>query len=42
MKLVKVAGGGVNQTPLDWCGNKPRVLAAVQAARADSDQCIAQ
>lgn len=33
MRLVKVAGAALNQTPLDWEGNKARVLAALAAAR---------
>ena len=33
MKLIKVASGVLNQTPLDWDGNKARILAAIDAAR---------
>jgi NAD+ synthase (glutamine-hydrolysing) len=33
MKLIKVAAGVLNQTPLDWEGNQRRILAAIQAAR---------
>ncbi|MBI2478289.1 MAG: NAD(+) synthase [Planctomycetia bacterium] len=33
MKLIKVASGVLNQTPLDWDGNKDRILAAITAAR---------
>jgi NAD+ synthase (glutamine-hydrolysing) len=33
MQLVKVAAGALNQTPLDWEGNKSRILSAVAAAR---------
>ena len=33
MKLIKVASGVLNQTPLDWEGNKFRILAALEAAR---------
>ncbi|HET6883891.1 MAG TPA: nitrilase-related carbon-nitrogen hydrolase, partial [Pirellulales bacterium] len=34
MKLIKVAAAVLNQTPLDWDGNKARILAAIEAARA--------
>jgi NAD+ synthase (glutamine-hydrolysing) len=34
MKLIKVSAAVLNQTPLDWDGNKARILAAIQAARA--------
>lgn len=33
MKLIKVASGVLNQTPLDWDGNKHRILTAIEAAR---------
>lgn len=33
MKLIRVAAGVLNQTPLDWDGNKARILAAIEAAR---------
>ena len=33
MKLIKVASGVLNQTPLDWDGNKARILAAIATAR---------
>ncbi len=36
MKLLKVASGVLNQTPLDWDGNKSRILAAIDAARAQN------
>jgi NAD+ synthase (glutamine-hydrolysing) len=35
MKLVKVAAAALNQTPLDWEGNKQNILAAIRAARAE-------
>ncbi|MGC3968778.1 MAG: nitrilase-related carbon-nitrogen hydrolase [Pirellulales bacterium] len=35
MKLIRVASAVLNQTPLDWEGNKARILAAIEAARAD-------
>ncbi len=34
MKLLRVAGAVVNQTPLDWDGNARRIVAALEAARA--------
>lgn len=33
MRLVKVAAATLNQTPLDWEGNKRNILAAIAAAR---------
>ena len=33
MKLLKVAAGVLNQTPLDWAGNRDRILQAIEAAR---------
>ncbi|HJT36341.1 MAG TPA: nitrilase-related carbon-nitrogen hydrolase, partial [Pirellulales bacterium] len=33
MKLIKVSAAVLNQTPLDWHGNKARILAAIEAAR---------
>ncbi|HVU89277.1 MAG TPA: NAD(+) synthase [Pirellulales bacterium] len=35
MKLVKLSAAVLNQTPLDWNGNRDRILAAVAAARAE-------
>ncbi len=34
MKLVKLGAAVLNQTPLDWNGNRTRILGALQAARA--------
>jgi len=34
MQLLKVAAGVLNQTPLDWAGNKANILNAIAAARA--------
>ncbi len=34
MKLLKIAAGVLNQTPLDWDGNKFRILGAIAQARA--------
>lgn len=33
MKLLRVAAGVLNQTPLDWSGNLQRVLQAIEQAR---------
>ncbi|HVX59676.1 MAG TPA: NAD(+) synthase [Pirellulales bacterium] len=33
MRLIKVSAAVLNQTPLDWEGNKARILAAIEAAR---------
>jgi len=34
MKLLKIAAGVLNQTPLDWDGNRARIEQAIAAARA--------
>jgi NAD+ synthase (glutamine-hydrolysing) len=34
MKLIKVAAGAINQTPLDWINNRDQVADAIRAARA--------
>jgi len=34
MKLIKVGAAVLNQTPLDWDGNKANILAAIEAARS--------
>jgi NAD+ synthase (glutamine-hydrolysing) len=33
MNVIRVAGAALNQTPLDWDGNRDRILAAIAAAR---------
>ena len=33
MKLVRVGAAALNQTPLDWSGNRGNILAAIEAAR---------
>ena len=33
MKLLKVAAGVLNQTPLDWQTNKANIVAAIDEAR---------
>lgn len=35
MKLIKAAAAVLNQTPLDWAGNKARMLAAIAQARME-------
>jgi len=34
MHLIRVGGAALNQTPLDWNGNRDRILAAITTARA--------
>ncbi len=36
MKLIKVAAGVLNQTPLDWQGNKANIVAAIRGSRKQS------
>jgi len=33
MHLIRVGGTALNQTPLDWDGNRDRIIAAIQTAR---------
>ena len=35
MHLIRLGGSALNQTPLDWDGNRDRIVAAIEAARAD-------
>jgi NAD+ synthase (glutamine-hydrolysing) len=35
MRLIKLAAAALNQTPLDWDGNRRHILAAMEAARAE-------
>ena len=35
MKLIKISAAVLNQTPLDWDGNRGRILAAIAAAQAE-------
>ncbi len=35
MKSIRVAGASLNQTPLDWVGNRQRILEAIAQAKAD-------
>jgi len=39
MKLIKVAAGVLNQTPLDWDGNRRNIIGAIEAARREG-ACI--
>jgi len=34
MKLIKVSAAVLNQTPLDWDGNRDRIVQAIEAARS--------
>ena len=34
MKLIKVGAAVLNQTPLDWAGNRRRILTAIETARS--------
>ncbi|MFM9059607.1 MAG: NAD(+) synthase [Planctomycetaceae bacterium] len=34
MHLIRLGGCALNQTPLDWDGNRDRILSAIEAARA--------
>jgi NAD+ synthase (glutamine-hydrolysing) len=34
MKLLRVAAATLNQTPLDWDGNRAHIISAIEAARA--------
>ncbi len=40
MRLLRVAGAVVNQTPLDWDGNARRVVAALEEARAQGASIV--
>ena len=33
MHLIRVGGTALNQTPLDWDGNRDRITAAIRTAR---------
>jgi NAD+ synthase (glutamine-hydrolysing) len=35
MHLIRIGGCALNQTPLDWDGNRDRIVAAIDAARTD-------
>ena len=38
MKLIRVGAAVLNQTPLDWDGNRQRIAGAIEAARAGRRQ----
>ena len=40
MKLIKVAAAVLNQAPLDWTGNKERILAAIEKAREEKASVV--
>jgi NAD+ synthase (glutamine-hydrolysing) len=40
MHYLKIAGAALNQTPLDWAGNRARILAAIAQARAQRVQVL--
>lgn len=40
MKLIKVAAAVLNQTPLDWVGNKAHILEALKRARAEKASLV--
>ncbi|OQY29263.1 MAG: NAD(+) synthase [Candidatus Cloacimonetes bacterium 4572_55] len=40
MKLIKIAAAVLNQTPLDWEGNKNRILQAIRIAREEKVSII--
>mgnify|MGYP001614485170 CR=1 FL=1 len=40
MRYLKVAGAALNQTPLDWPGNRARIVEALRAARAEGVQVL--
>jgi len=40
MRYLKVAGAALNQTPLDWEGNRRRIVAALHEARARQVQVL--
>src|SRR4051812_19177061 len=35
MKLLRVAAATLNQTPLDWDGNRTHIISAIEEARAE-------
>src|ERR1700722_5005871 len=40
MNLIKVAAAVLNQTPLDWTGNRRRILAAIAEARRQGAEIL--
>ncbi|HNR73489.1 MAG TPA: nitrilase-related carbon-nitrogen hydrolase, partial [Cyclobacteriaceae bacterium] len=35
MSTIRIGGATVNQTPLDWQGNKTHIIDAIEAAKAN-------
>ncbi|MEM7785342.1 MAG: NAD(+) synthase [Planctomycetota bacterium] len=40
MRLIKIAAGVLNQTPLDWIGNRDNILWAIESARNIGTQIL--
>jgi NAD+ synthase (glutamine-hydrolysing) len=40
MKLIKVAAAVLNQTPMDWAGNRRRILSAISEARRQEAEIL--
>ncbi|MEE8396299.1 MAG: NAD(+) synthase [bacterium] len=40
MQYIKVGGAALNQTPLDWSGNRERIVGAIRQARAQGVQVL--
>lgn len=40
MRTLRVAAAALNQTPLDWNGNKARIVRAIELARADKASVV--
>ena len=40
MPNIRIAAVAINQTPIDWAGNHARVVAAIEAARADGARLV--
>ncbi len=40
MKLITVAAAVLNQTPLDWAGNRTRILTAIEQARSQNASIV--
>jgi len=41
MQLIRVASAALNQTPLDWSGNRDRIISALDAAREAESSIVA-
>ncbi len=40
MRYLKVAGAALNQVPLDWRGNRERIVKAIRLARREQVQVL--